>query len=939
MFSASRACACGMFAVALASYPALVDAQEVPAPKAMEEPGKTLVFSFKYAPWKDVLDWLATESGLALSLEAPPSGSFNFQDTRRYSTQEAIDVVNSLLLLKGYTLVRREKMLLLVNLEDGIPPNLVMQVTPSDLDRLGDYELVSCLFPLGRMNPEDAEAELGKLLGPQGDLVLLSVSRQVVVTETAGKLRTMREILRRVENPSESEGTKIVPLPLKHVSPDEALVVIRQLMDIPEGELANEAGTVRLSTEATGARIFVKAPPESVAEIRDILALIDVPSEYQAETSILESPQLISYPVQGSDPDTTMEVLQTLLAGMPDVRMTLDPLTNNIVVLARAAQHATIRATLGELANQHDQIEIFNLDVVDPATARIAIESLFGKQKEGEEDGDNARPRVDVNITTRQLLVRGRPADVERIRTLLDKMGEDGSVGAAGDRGNIRILPMYTGSMSRLLEQAQLLWPSIRGNRIRAVTPANAIEAVRGLHSSEPEDAPPEASPAEPPPAAGERNPVPGAPEFPSSLLDGLGVFEAHRPPPLRRLDASDEYLAQVSPSLPTPDEAATSDVSEYPEILVAPGPNGLLIASEDEEALDEFEALLEALSDPALSQSSEYTVYYLKFARADETAKLLNQLMNGSASSGGGSGGGGLADLALGSMGGLFESAADALSLSGGLQIVPDLRMNALFLRGSTADVDLVRQLLQVIDQAHSPEDVETMPPPRLIPVLYANASDVAATVSQVYSQRLSSTREAQASQNRSRQPDVRDIMRAMRQGGGSDAETGESPTSEPAITIGVDARSNSLVVSAPDPTFEQIRALVHQLDMTAIESGESVRVVTLSRSNPQTVQAALNSMFGDKVQTASAPSSSGPQSRNSNSGGQSRQEQAAAAEQLRRRMEFFNALRRANGGGGQFGGRGGERGRGGAGGGRGSEGGGRGPGNNGRGGGRGDR
>ncbi len=336
------------------SEPVDVTATEgVPPAAAAGSPAvkeKRLRFAFTYAPWKDVLDWLAREADLALSLEAPPKGTFNYTDSRSYSTQEAIDVVNSLLLIKGYTLVRRDKMLLLVNLEDGIPPNLVMQVTPDQLDALGQYELVSCLFELERMTPEDAENELGKLLGPQGKLIILPASRQAMVTETAGKLRMMRRVIERVENPTEEAGTKITSLPLRHMSPDEALVVIRQLMNIPEERNANEDGSIRLSTDALGTRLLVKASPTVVAEMRDILQLIDIPSELAAETTIAEAPQLIAYPVSGADPETTMQVLQTLLAGLPDIRMTLDPLTNNLVVLGRPAQHATIRATLDELS-------------------------------------------------------------------------------------------------------------------------------------------------------------------------------------------------------------------------------------------------------------------------------------------------------------------------------------------------------------------------------------------------------------------------------------------------------------------------------------------------------------------------------------------------------------------------------------------------------------
>ncbi len=873
---------------------------------------KRLRFSFTYAPWKDVLDWLASEADLALSLEAPPKGTFNYTDTRSYSTQEAIDVVNSLLLIKGYTLVRRDKMLLLINLEDGIPPNLVMQVTPDQLDALGQYELVSCLFELERMNPEDAENELGKLLGPQGKLVILPASRQAMVTETAGKLRMMRRVLERVENPTEEAGTKITPLPLSHISPDEALVVIRQLMNIPEDSYSNEAGSIRLSTDALGTRLLVKASPKDVAEMRDILNLIDIPSELAAETTIAEAPQLMTYPMNGADPDTTMQVLQTLLAGLPDIRMTLDPLTNNLVALGRPAQHATIRATLDELAGEHDQIEIFNLRVIDPTTARLAIESLFGnKSPAGEKGATDDAPRVDANLTTRQLLVRGRPADVDRIRTLLEKMGEDETGEYRSQKGNIRMLPMYSGSVDNLLKRAESLWPTLRGNRIRTVTPSAAVDAMRNFRRQEPpdEDRPTNGQPMAPPVEKGTTEP-------PNPAASPLGVPAPTAVGQAATLSSPDQrwesktnrrpviYLAQVSTSDAPPQSTAES----LPEIIVAPGPNGLLIASEDLAALDEFEKLLETLSDPALSSPNEYTVYYLKYTKAEEAAKLLNMLINGKGSSGeSSSAGGGLAEMALGSLGGVFESATEAFSFSDNAQIVPDARINALFVRGSAADIDLIQQLLTVIDQAHSPEDVETMPPPRLIPVYNTSASEIATTVSQIYAQRLASNKAAQANQSQNRQPNVQDIMRAMRRGGGGGGgsdDASESATSEPEVTIGVDARSNSLIVSAPDPLFAQIKSLVAQLDLIAVESSETTRVVTVTRANPATIQTALSSIFGEKIQSTTA---NDPLTQPGNAGNNQRNRQqqntntpAQIQEQIRRRMEFFNAMQRGRGGNG---------------------------------------
>src|SRR5690606_38954294 len=149
-----------------------------------------------FQPWADVLDWFAEQAGLSLLMDAPPPGTLNYTDPRSYTAAEALDLMNSVLLTKGYTLVRRERMLLVVNLEDGIPPNLVTFVPPEQLDARGEYELGATLFPLDNIQPDEAETELKRLVGPQGSVVVLPKARQVQATETAGRLRLMRSVLR-----------------------------------------------------------------------------------------------------------------------------------------------------------------------------------------------------------------------------------------------------------------------------------------------------------------------------------------------------------------------------------------------------------------------------------------------------------------------------------------------------------------------------------------------------------------------------------------------------------------------------------------------------------------------------------------------------------------------------------------------------------------------
>jgi type II secretory pathway component GspD/PulD (secretin) len=334
------------------------------------------------------------------------------------------------------------------------------------------------------------------------------------------------------------------------------------------------------------------------------------------------------------------------------------------------------------------------------------------------------------------------------------------------------------------------------------------------------------------------------------------------------------------------------------------------MIASEDIDALDAFEELINALSDPLLFAENDYTVFYLKFAKADQAAKLLNNLVSGGS-------GAAVDSMANAAFGSLLDAAASALETSGPLQIVPDTRINALIVKGQSKDVELIRQLLTIIDQEHSPENVQTTAPPRLIPVFNASATEVATVVKEIYASRMAGANANAARGGQGGRPDMEQMIAAMRGGrGGSGDRGGEGggrqqvAQPEPELTVGVDARSNSLIVSAPEPLFQEIKALVSQLDEVAIESNEITRVVTVTQANPESIQKALGSLFGGQVASSSNNSDSATRNgANRASDTPRRDTSAEAQDRMRRRMEFFNALQRGGGGPGGFG-RGGGRG-----------------------------
>jgi hypothetical protein len=93
----------------------------------------------------------------------------------------------------------------------------------------------------------------------------------------------------------------------------------------------------------------------------------------------------------------------------------------------------------------------------------------------------------------------------------------------------------------------------------------------------------------------------------------------------------------------------------------------------------------------------------------------------------------------------------------------------------------------------------------------------------------------------------DVIEALRGGRSRGGSSRSSAEQVQK---MSIGVDVRTNSLVVSAPEPLFQEVKQLVDELDKAALgSSSQTMQVVTLKRSNAETVQEALQSLVGEDV------------------------------------------------------------------------------------------
>ena len=245
---------------------------------------------------------------------------------------------------------------------------------------------------------------------------------------------------------------------------------------------------------------------------------------------------------------------------MPDVRLALDPKTGNLVAWARPSEHATIKATLEELQRDARRFDVIQLRTLDPQVAVAAITKLFAA------DAGPGAPKVDADPASRQLLIRGSESQIKQIRSMLEQMGELSAGDGKDGGGPVRMLPLSPRATEAALIRLQEIWPTLRGNRIRVVTPSPGIPSVRPSADSET------------PPAGGRTSEVELRPSVnsPEDLLEQIQNPREESCPRRRvRIRSSRDSRAtsrHEGRRRPSPGEAPAIAAPRRPEEQVPPG-------------------------------------------------------------------------------------------------------------------------------------------------------------------------------------------------------------------------------------------------------------------------------------------------------------------------------------------------------------------------------
>jgi len=425
--------------------------------------------------------------------------------------------------------------------------------------------------------------QLKGLVTPQGKIQSFESSKQLVIVDTAASLILMRDLLYAEQSAAKALEMPIV-FPLKHrratYVADQVMILLgldpsarktstemqfeAQRMQMLMQQ-ANQHGrdvsklgkpTVFIAVNRRQNSLLVNAPPEKIPLIERTIEQIDVPVE-NGSSIALGPMSMEKYQTVTADTGSVIGALEELGNLDPKTQLQSDATGKVIYAYANVADHATIKKMIDRLDGTGRRPEVRWLPASLPAdqVAGSIMALIVAPKKEeknrrpwwyyrNNEDDDkddrNDGFRVLPDVENNRLLLWATEGELEEVDNLIKKLSENLETSAGTPRKVRRLESRDPEAVRKLLEQLKSTWPG-----------KNPLEI--------------EAPPVEKKPAEEDK------------LTD--------------RSNSHRFWLAQVVGK-------EEEDLPAAAPIKIAVNAQGeIIIASEDTEALDELQRLIEQLS------------------------------------------------------------------------------------------------------------------------------------------------------------------------------------------------------------------------------------------------------------------------------------------------------------------------------------------------------
>ncbi|MCC6969901.1 MAG: hypothetical protein IT434_06725 [Phycisphaerales bacterium] len=330
-----------------------------PAAQPVQPPApKGITFNFKDVPFDFALDFFSRESGLPVIREvAVPAGNMTFIGASAYSFEDALSILNLNLAMHGVQLRKQEQFLYLSTLQASAQKAGVVarEKVPPEMK---PEQFLTLTLPLSNASSELVATQIKPMIGPFGAVTSVPAQNMLVIVESAAQCRRIQSIVQTIDDVRPVD-TQFKLFKLEHAQADAVYNALRGLI----GERVKQTfidkdgkqttvqdvsiSGMNIQPDIRTNSIIAVGPVTRLQTCEELVKLLDQPDGGAAGET-----QMVTFTLRTLTPEDAARKIEGLFASVqPKNKPVLLPLPESGKLTLVGAQSLLLRATalMGEI--------------------------------------------------------------------------------------------------------------------------------------------------------------------------------------------------------------------------------------------------------------------------------------------------------------------------------------------------------------------------------------------------------------------------------------------------------------------------------------------------------------------------------------------------------------------------------------------------------------
>jgi type II secretion system protein D len=412
---------------------------------------RNIWFQFDGMPYMDAIERFAQMAGKPLLSGTNVDGTISFTDPRPYTYAEALDTLNLILSMKGVTLMESDRYLRLVPFQDLQQLPIPILHGLSQAGEARPNEIVTVVLELKYLDAAEVAKAVTPLLTRAGAIAPLSRGRGLIVTDRLANIKRVQNLLTEIDAESSTQR-QMKTYTLLHASGAVVADLINRTFGVntaPKRTVFNDQTKhfdeltpdpndyVTAVFDDASRTLVLFGPGDRVALAEELIKRFEDKEGGHAGEVRIYYPQLtraeeLARMVREAVPGVAQPG-ETAAAAATKARLIVDAPLNRLIVAAPiAGQLDAIEALVQKIdkstpsnasgiPSQDVQVtKIFQPRATDPLTAAQVVTNAVTKPGPG--GGIVSRVIVTVDAATRAVVVTGSPGDVQQVADIMSQL-------------------------------------------------------------------------------------------------------------------------------------------------------------------------------------------------------------------------------------------------------------------------------------------------------------------------------------------------------------------------------------------------------------------------------------------------------------------------------------------------------------------------------------